>query len=74
MLDWCLLHRRDTPLSGINELFRGFVMEHAVRDRGVPLRLIRLLYATARMEWLRTSLARSGSQGLAVTSLRVPWS
>lgn len=27
MLDWCLLHRRDTVLSGINALFRAFVLE-----------------------------------------------
>jgi len=26
MLDWCLLHRRDTVLSGINGLFRSFVL------------------------------------------------
>lgn len=27
MLDWCLLHRRDTPLTGVNEAFRAFVLE-----------------------------------------------
>lgn len=26
MLDWCLPHRRDTVLSGINGLFRSFVL------------------------------------------------
>lgn len=26
MLDWCLLHRRDTVLSGVNALFRSFVL------------------------------------------------
>ncbi len=27
MLDWCLLHRRDSNLSGVNEAFRQFVLE-----------------------------------------------
>jgi DNA-binding transcriptional LysR family regulator len=27
-LDWCLLTRRDTPLSAGQQLFRSFVMEH----------------------------------------------
>jgi len=31
MLDWCLLHRRDTMLSGVNALFRAFVLEHGAR-------------------------------------------
>jgi LysR family transcriptional regulator, low CO2-responsive transcriptional regulator len=32
MLDWCLLHRRDAPLSGVNLLFRNFVL-----DRGAEV-------------------------------------
>jgi len=28
MLDWCLLHRRDSFLSGVNDAFRTFVMAH----------------------------------------------
>lgn len=28
MLDWCLLHRRDSFLSGVNDAFKSFVMEH----------------------------------------------
>jgi DNA-binding transcriptional LysR family regulator len=28
MLDWCLLHRRDSQLTGANESFRRFVLEH----------------------------------------------
>lgn len=28
MLDWCLLHRRDSALSGVNGAFREFVLEH----------------------------------------------
>jgi LysR family transcriptional regulator, low CO2-responsive transcriptional regulator len=28
MLDWCLLHRRDSALSGVNGAFRQFVLEH----------------------------------------------
>jgi DNA-binding transcriptional LysR family regulator len=28
MLDWCLLHRRDSFLSGLNAAFRAFVMTH----------------------------------------------
>lgn len=28
MLDWCLLHRRDSSLSGVNEAFRRFVLAH----------------------------------------------
>jgi LysR family transcriptional regulator, low CO2-responsive transcriptional regulator len=28
MLDWCLLHRRDSALSGVNRAFRQFVLEH----------------------------------------------
>jgi DNA-binding transcriptional LysR family regulator len=28
MLDWCLLHRRDSFLSGVNDAFRAFVMQH----------------------------------------------
>lgn len=28
MLDWCLLHRRDSFLSGVNGAFRAFVMQH----------------------------------------------
>jgi LysR family transcriptional regulator, low CO2-responsive transcriptional regulator len=31
MLDWCLLHRRDTRLTGVNALFHGFVLEHGRR-------------------------------------------
>jgi DNA-binding transcriptional LysR family regulator len=31
MLDWCLLHRRDSILSGINEAFRKFILEHGAR-------------------------------------------
>lgn len=27
MLDWCLLHRRDTSLTGMNSAFRTFVLE-----------------------------------------------
>ena len=27
MLDWCLLHRRDSTLSGVNRAFRTFVLE-----------------------------------------------
>jgi DNA-binding transcriptional LysR family regulator len=27
MLDWCLLHRRDTPLRGVNKLFRDFLLD-----------------------------------------------
>lgn len=27
MLDWCLLHRRDSTLSGVNSAFRQFVLE-----------------------------------------------
>jgi hypothetical protein len=26
MLDWCLLHRRDSSLSGVNQAFREFVL------------------------------------------------
>lgn len=29
MLDWCLLHRRDSGLSGVNQAFREFVLTHA---------------------------------------------
>ena len=28
MLDWCLLHRRDSALNGIYGAFRGFVLQH----------------------------------------------
>ena len=28
MLDWCLLHRRDSFLSGVNQAFQAFVMLH----------------------------------------------
>jgi LysR family transcriptional regulator, low CO2-responsive transcriptional regulator len=28
MLDWCLLHRRDSALAGVNEAFREFVLAH----------------------------------------------
>jgi len=28
MLDWCLLHRRDSALSGVNSAFRDFTMQH----------------------------------------------
>lgn len=28
MLDWCLLHRRDSTLAGLNGAFRNFVLEH----------------------------------------------
>ena len=28
MLDWCLLHRRDSFLSGVNSAFRNFVIQH----------------------------------------------
>jgi DNA-binding transcriptional LysR family regulator len=28
MLDWCLLHRRDATLAGVNAAFRDFVLEH----------------------------------------------
>ena len=28
MLDWCLLHRRDSFLSGVNGAFHAFVMQH----------------------------------------------
>ena len=28
MLDWCLLHRRDSILSGVNGAFRKFMLEH----------------------------------------------
>ncbi len=28
MLDWCLLHRRNSNLSGVNGAFRQFVMTH----------------------------------------------
>ena len=28
MLDWCLLHRRDSILSGVNGAFRDFVLKH----------------------------------------------
>jgi DNA-binding transcriptional LysR family regulator len=31
MLDWCLLHRRDTNLVGVNSAFRSFVLEHGMR-------------------------------------------
>ncbi len=31
MLDWCLLHRRDSLLSGVNGAFRSFVMQHGAR-------------------------------------------
>lgn len=31
MLDWCLLHRRDSALSGVNGAFREFVLEHGSR-------------------------------------------
>jgi DNA-binding transcriptional LysR family regulator len=31
MLDWCLLHRRDSALSGVNDAFRQFVLEHGLR-------------------------------------------
>ena len=31
MLDWCLLHRRDSFLSGVNNAFRSFVMLHGAR-------------------------------------------
>lgn len=27
MLDWCLLHRRDAPLAGVNAAFRQFVVD-----------------------------------------------
>jgi LysR family transcriptional regulator, low CO2-responsive transcriptional regulator len=27
MLDWCVLHRRDSSLTGVNEAFRAFVLE-----------------------------------------------
>ena len=28
MLDWCLLQKRDTTLTGINALFKAFVLKH----------------------------------------------
>ena len=28
MLDWCLLHRRDSTLVGLNGAFREFVLAH----------------------------------------------
>jgi len=31
MLDWCLIHRRDVVLSGVNDRFRRFVLEHGAR-------------------------------------------
>jgi DNA-binding transcriptional LysR family regulator len=31
VLDWYLLYRRDSPLSGINALFRTFLLEHGAR-------------------------------------------
>lgn len=31
VLDWCLIHRRDTLLTGINAAFRDFVVEHGAR-------------------------------------------
>jgi len=31
LLDWCLLHRRDGVLTGVNAAFRGFVLEHGAR-------------------------------------------
>lgn len=31
MLDWCLLHRRESPLGGVNGAFRDFVLEHGAR-------------------------------------------
>ena len=31
MLDWCLLQRRDTTLSGVNGAFRQFVLEQGAR-------------------------------------------
>ena len=31
MTDWCLLHRRDSILSGVNGAFREFVLEHGAR-------------------------------------------
>lgn len=34
MLDWCLLHRRDVVLAGINARFRDFVLEHGARIAG----------------------------------------
>ncbi len=31
LLDWCLIHRRDTPPSGVYAAFRDFVVEHGAR-------------------------------------------
>lgn len=31
MLDWCLLHRRDSPLKGISAAFRDFVLGEGIR-------------------------------------------
>lgn len=31
MLDWCLVHRRDSFLSGVNSAFRSFVMQNGAR-------------------------------------------
>ena len=31
MLDWCLLQRRDTTLSGVNGAFRQFVLDQGAR-------------------------------------------
>lgn len=42
MLDWCVLHRRDSPLTGVNEAFRAFVLERGASlvacRHGVPRR------------------------------------
>jgi hypothetical protein len=31
LLDWCLLHRRDGVLTGVNAAFREFVLEQGAR-------------------------------------------
>ena len=47
-LDWCLIHRRDSSLSGVSGAFRDFVLDRGARAGEMQSR---------RGEWRLTALA-----------------